>query len=124
MKGSTRPPASTLAGFGLHSLAFPSVWLALSLCVLVLPARADVLIGTNGDRFAGRVVQETADSVVFDSELRGTLTISRSLIRKIQRLAFPVTDKVAKRLDLPRRRDARERGALESGRREGPPTPG
>src|SRR5512138_2543290 len=66
--------------------------LALALCVFVLPAQADVLIGTNGDRFTGKVVQETADSVVFDSELGGKLTIPRSLIREIQRSPPPPTD--------------------------------
>ncbi len=92
MKGSAKPSTSTPLAFGVHSLAFPSIRLALALCVLVLPAQADVLIGTNGDRLTGKVVQETADSVVFDSALGGKLTIPRSRIREIQRPPSPVTD--------------------------------
>ena len=66
--------------------------LVLALCAVVLPGRADVLIGTNGDRFTGKVVEETADSVVFDLELGGRLTIPRTGIRDIQRASPPVTD--------------------------------
>ena len=66
--------------------------LVLALCAVVLPGRADVLIGTNGDRFTGKVVEEKADSVVFDSELGGRLTIPRTRIREIQRPPPPITD--------------------------------
>lgn len=92
MKGSTMPPASTPLALGLHCLAFPSICLALALCVLTPPALADVLIGTNGDRFTGKVVQEIADSVIFDTELGGKLTIPRSRISEIQRSQPPMTD--------------------------------
>jgi putative salt-induced outer membrane protein YdiY len=61
--------------------------LALACWGLVLPARPDVLIGTNGERFVGRVLEETADVVVFDSELGGRLTIPRSRVQEIQRTA-------------------------------------
>lgn len=91
LKGATKPLSFTTLALGLHSLAFRSI-LPLALGVLVLPAQADVLIGTNGDRFTGKVVQETTDFVVFDSELGGKLTIPRSRIREIQRPPSPVTD--------------------------------
>ncbi len=64
----------------------------LSFWWVVLPASADFLIGTNGDRFTGKVIQETADSVVFNSELGGNLTIPRSFIREIQRSPPPIAD--------------------------------
>ena len=64
---------------------FPSACLALALWVGSLPGRADVLVGANGERFTGRVVEETADTVVFDSELGGRLTIPRSRVQEIQR---------------------------------------
>lgn len=60
---------------------------ALTLWGVVLPGRPDVLIGTNGERFAGRVLEETATAVVFDSELGGRITIPRSRIQEIQRTA-------------------------------------
>jgi hypothetical protein len=60
--------------------------LALALWGVVLPGRPDVLIGTNGERFAGRVLEETTNTVVFDSELAGRLTIPRSRIQEIQRI--------------------------------------
>ena len=84
MNGSAKPPASTPLAFGRC--------LALAVCVLASPTRADVLVGTNGDRFTGKVVQETADSVVFDSDLGGALTVPRSRIREIQRQPSPVAD--------------------------------
>ena len=59
----------------------------LSFWWVVLPASADLLIGTNGERFAGKVVTESAGTVVFDSELAGRLTIPRSRILEIQRTA-------------------------------------
>jgi len=60
--------------------------LLLTLC-LIAPhlARADVLIGTNGERFVGKVIEETAESVVFESEIGGRLTLPRARIREIQR---------------------------------------
>ena len=59
--------------------------LTLAFWGLAWAARADVLIGANGDRFTGKVVQETADAVVFDSELAGRLTIPHARIRELQR---------------------------------------
>ncbi len=63
----------------------------LSFWWVVLPMSADILIGTNGDRFTGKVLEETAGSVVFDSELGGKLTIPRTRIREIQRAQPPIT---------------------------------
>lgn len=59
--------------------------LALAGWGVVLPGRADVLLGTNGERFAGTVLEETVDAVVFESELAGRLTIPRSRIQELQR---------------------------------------
>lgn len=92
MKGSLKRPASTPLAYSLGFTASPLICLAFALCVLVLPALAEVLIGTNGDHLTGKVVQETADSVVFESELGGTLTIPRSRIREIQRPASHAAD--------------------------------
>jgi len=47
-------------------------------------ALADVLVGTNGERFVGTVVQESADTVVFDSELGGRIVVPRSKVRDIE----------------------------------------
>lgn len=57
----------------------------LSFWWVVLPASADLLLGTNGERFAGKVVTESPSTVVFDSELAGRLSIPRSRILEIQR---------------------------------------
>ncbi|MBN2506731.1 MAG: DUF481 domain-containing protein [Verrucomicrobia bacterium] len=59
--------------------------LALAFWGVELIGRSDVLLGTSGERFVGKVVEETADVVVFDSELAGRLTIPRSRILEIQR---------------------------------------
>lgn len=48
-------------------------------------ARGDVLVGTNGERFVGTVIQETATNVVFESEVAGRLTIPQSKIRDLER---------------------------------------
>lgn len=58
---------------------------ALALCAGVCPALADTIVGTNGDRLSGKVVEENASSITFDSELVGRLTIPRSSILEIQR---------------------------------------
>jgi hypothetical protein len=59
--------------------------LALALWGVALVGRCDVLIGTNGERFTGKVVAETPDSVIFDSELAGRLTIPRARVSELQR---------------------------------------
>jgi hypothetical protein len=67
--------------------------LAIAFCAVVLPGRADVLIGTNGERFTGKILSESTDTVVFESELGGKLTIPRIRIREIQRTPPPATNK-------------------------------
>jgi len=58
-----------------------------------LPVRADVLTGTNGERFVGTVIEQTTNTVVFDSELAGRLTFPRTKIRELQRtLSISVTN--------------------------------
>jgi hypothetical protein len=66
--------------------------LALALFGVVFSARADVLIGTNGERFVGTVLEETPDAVVFESELGGRLAIPRKRIRELQRTPPVITD--------------------------------
>lgn len=60
-------------------------WLVLVLAAFTLPARADVLIATNGERFVGTVIEETTNLVVFQSGLSGRLTLYPSEIRKLER---------------------------------------
>jgi len=62
------------------------VWGAV--CVM----RADVLVGTNGERFVGKLIEETANTLIFESELGGRLTIPRIKIREIQRATSPVSE--------------------------------
>ena len=59
------------------------LWLALA--SFALPTRADVLISTNGERFVGTIVTETTNTVVFESELGGRLTLVPTQIRKLER---------------------------------------
>lgn len=80
-------PLSTDRGSPVAACRRRALALALALWSAALPAWADVLLGTNGDRFTGKVVAETVDSVVFDSELGGKLIIPRARIREIQRAA-------------------------------------
>ena len=63
---------------------------ALLSWAVVLPGSADLLVGTNGDRFSGKVVEERADGVVFDLDLGGRLYIPRSKILELQRTPYPV----------------------------------
>jgi hypothetical protein len=60
-------------------------WSALFLGALPLIACADVLVGTNGERFVGTVVEETATNVVFESELAGRLVFPQAKIRDLLR---------------------------------------
>jgi putative salt-induced outer membrane protein YdiY len=77
--------SSRLALCYKHPVRFraKSIWLAF--VVVVATAQADVLVGINGERFVGNIIQETADSVVFESELGGRITIPRSRVRELQR---------------------------------------
>ena len=59
------------------------MWLA-PVCAFSLLARADVLVGTNGERFVGTVIAETTSNVVFDSEFAGRLTFPRSKIEELK----------------------------------------
>lgn len=71
------------------------LWIAcltLASWSLLLPAQADVLVATNGDRLTGKVVEETADTVVFELEIGGRLTLPRSRIREVQRGKPPAAD--------------------------------
>jgi hypothetical protein len=62
---------------------------ALVLVSFALPVRADVLIGANGERFVGTVVEENTNTVVFDSELNGRLTFPRSQILELHQTPPP-----------------------------------
>ncbi|HWW00203.1 MAG TPA: hypothetical protein VNZ64_10950, partial [Candidatus Acidoferrum sp.] len=51
----------------------------------MLSARADVLIGINGERFVGTIIEEAPDAVVFESELGGRLIVPRAKILELRR---------------------------------------
>jgi hypothetical protein len=53
--------------------------------VVPLTCSGDVLIGLNGERFVGKIISETTDAVVFESEIGGRMTVPRSRIRELQR---------------------------------------
>jgi hypothetical protein len=61
-----------------------SLLCAVVLGAMPLLAHGDVLIGTNGERFVGTVIEESTN-VVFESELGGRLTFPFARIREIQR---------------------------------------
>jgi hypothetical protein len=64
--------------------------LLLAACIAIpVASLGDVLIGLNGERFVGKVVEEKGDSVVFDSETGGRLIVPRGRIREIQRTPVP-----------------------------------
>ncbi|MEI6085274.1 MAG: DUF481 domain-containing protein [Verrucomicrobiota bacterium] len=50
---------------------------------LAVGVQADVLIGTNDERFVGTIIEQTPEAVVFESELGGRLTVPRGKIREI-----------------------------------------
>jgi putative salt-induced outer membrane protein YdiY len=60
--------------------------LGLALYVMASVGRADVLMGVDGERFVGKVIEETADTVVFESAIGGRMTIPRGQIRELQRM--------------------------------------
>ena len=60
--------------------------LLATLCLIFpMASFADVLILLNGERFVGKAVEETTDTVVFESETAGRLTVPRSRIRELER---------------------------------------
>ena len=63
-----------------------SWWCAAALALITpVIARADVLLTTNGERFVGKIISETADTVLFESEMSGRLTVPRANVRELQR---------------------------------------
>ena len=58
----------------------------MALWGILAAAQADVLLGVNGERFVGIVIEETADQVIFESDLGGRLTVPRAKVKEIQRL--------------------------------------
>jgi Protein of unknown function, DUF481 len=60
-------------------------WVVFAFGVMTWLAHGDVLTGTNGERFVGTIIEETTNSVLFDSELAGRLTFPQSKIRDLQR---------------------------------------
>lgn len=51
--------------------------------------RADELVGTNGERFVGRVISRNATAVVFESELGGRVTVPVDRIRELRESGAP-----------------------------------
>ena len=70
-------------------LMLPAIGFLLGL--LPLSSWADVLVVTNGERFVGTIIEESAN-VVFQSEFGGRLVIPFAKIREIQRIPPPATD--------------------------------
>jgi hypothetical protein len=60
---------------------------ALAFGAMALPARGDLLVGTNGERFVGTVIEETTSNVVFESEFAGRLTFPLSKVEELKRAA-------------------------------------
>jgi hypothetical protein len=65
--------------------------LLFGMVVGTLSARGDVLIGTNGERFVGTVIEVNTNQVVFESEIAGRLVLPQSRVRELQRTSPPVT---------------------------------
>jgi putative salt-induced outer membrane protein YdiY len=65
--------------------------LSAVLIAMPLAAFSDILVATNGERFVGKVIEETKDKIVFESETGGRLTIPRSRISELQRTAVTQT---------------------------------
>ena len=94
------------------------VFLVCGLTAL-LPARAlgDVLVSTNGERFVGVVIGETATNVVFESESAGQPDCDRAMSGKVNLLNSRELSPIPARSQ--RRRRVRRKSvfnALESGR--------
>ena len=60
-----------------------ALWLLLAWALIPSLVRADVLVATNDERFVGTVISQTADTVVFESELGGRITVPRIRIREL-----------------------------------------
>ncbi len=59
------------------------------LLAALVPALSDELVGSNGERFVGRILEETQDRVLFESELGGRISIARDRIRELRRAENP-----------------------------------
>jgi hypothetical protein len=59
---------------------YVAAWLACILTVSAMSLRADQLQMQNGDRYAGKVLSVTSDSVVLQSDVLGKVTLPRNKI--------------------------------------------
>jgi hypothetical protein len=64
---------------------FSAFGAVLLLAATAMNAPADSLVATNGERFVGTIIRETATNVVFESELGGQITFPQSKIRDLQK---------------------------------------
>jgi hypothetical protein len=70
----------------------------LLLAVLTPRALADEVVMRNGARFEGRVIKETDSEVVFQTA-EGTITMRRSLIRRIERKPWTAPEPAGAKTD-------------------------
>src|SRR5580698_1858996 len=71
--------------FRINGFLFPLCLLGLSLWIMVSAGRADVLTDADGERFVGKVIEETPDAVTFESNIGGRITVLRVQVREVQR---------------------------------------
>jgi len=57
----------------------------LCLVASCLSGKADTVIATNDERFVGVILEETTNTIIFQSDLAGKITLPRASIREIQR---------------------------------------
>jgi len=63
--------------------------------------RADVLEMQNGDRYSGRVLAVSADTVVLNSEMLGKINVPRNKVARVTFSTNATTSKIAANLPLP-----------------------
>ena len=68
---------------GMKSSRLFPVYLSL-LLILDATAQSDVLLGVNGERFRGRLIERTEFRVVFESELAGRLILPADKVLEIE----------------------------------------
>src|SRR5882724_6940404 len=80
--GSEHSSPSVLPGSGRRR-ACSSIWLGLALVLAECGGYADQIEMQNGDRYAGKVLTLSSNSVVLQSEVLGTVTLPREKIATI-----------------------------------------
>src|ERR1700744_5404768 len=68
----------------MRILPGPPILLGSALLISAISLRADQLQMQNGDRYAGKILSVTSNTIVFQSDVLGKLTLARDKVSQLE----------------------------------------